>query len=72
MHIKLRVEILKEAWDTNFPLLCWTETASHPVCFSTLKKDEYQMGRGKRNMVDVRKHKSYNWALLAIGHTLQQ
>ncbi len=22
---------------TNFPLLCWTETTSRPVCFSTLK-----------------------------------
>ncbi len=52
--------IFERSCDTNFPLLRCTETASHRVCFSTLKKDENQTGRGRGNMVDVRKHTSHS------------
>ncbi len=38
--------ISERSCDTNFPLLCWTEAASRPVCLYTLKKDENQTRRG--------------------------
>ncbi len=39
--------ISEKSWDTDFLLLRWTETTSLPVCFSTLKSDENQTGRGR-------------------------
>ncbi len=45
MH-KILGPISERSCNTNFPLLRWTETASHPVCFSSLIKDENLMGWG--------------------------